>query len=299
MEERAAKGNNKNIKPLSPQEKEEIRLNIFEHLQLPATSGSIRFFPGGKKNWVPQTVAAAVLLAIALPAYFWFRQPVKSSKAAIVYSSLQEIRTGSGEMKRIILQDSTVVLLNAGSALRFRGNFEEGQTREVELEGNAFFSVKKDRLHAAFVVKARSLSVTVLGTELNVNARSEAAEVELASGKVKVERKGDRENATFLLPGEKLRLDTASGEMLKTKMSPQLYYAWTKGEWNFRKNTLEEIMGLLREYYGVEVIFKKKNSKSMRIDAVLPVTSLQNIITVIRHTLQINVEVNNNQLIVQ
>jgi transmembrane sensor len=297
MEERT----NRNNKPLSSKEKEEIKNNIYKHLQLPATSGSIRFFPGGRNGWIPRTVAAAVLfIAIGTSVYLWFRPAAIGIRTDTNgYAGLLEIRTGSGEMKRITLSDKTVVLLNANSIFRYSNDFQEGSSREVELEGNAFFTVQKDRLHAPFVVHTRSLNVTVLGTELNINARSAEPEVELASGKVKVEQKGGAGNTIYLQPGEKVKLDTAQNNFLKSEIHPQLYEAWTKGKWNFRQNTLEEITGLIREFYGVDILFKKQKSKKLRIDAVLPVTSLQNIVSVIEQTLQINIQVNNNQLIVQ
>ena len=63
MEDQTASENNsKNNGPLSSHEKAELKNEIYKHLQLPATSGRIRFFPGGKKGWLPWTIAAAVLL---------------------------------------------------------------------------------------------------------------------------------------------------------------------------------------------------------------------------------------------
>ena len=210
---------------------------------------------------------------------------------------MNEIRTGDGEMKRITFSDSTVVMLNANSVLRYGNQFKEGASREVQLEGNAFFSVKKDRLDAPFIIHAHSLAVTVLGTEFNVNARSAATEVTLASGKVKVE--GSVGNISYLQPGERIKLDTTSQSFLKAKTDPALYHAWTKGEWNFHQTTLEAITGLISEYYGTKIIFNNSASKRLRINAVLPVSSLENLVSVVERTLQIKITVEQNQLIVQ
>ncbi len=301
MKEQTDRENFRKNKSLSPKEKAEIKNNIYKNLQLPAASGRIRFFPGGRNGWVLRTVAAAVLfILIGTPVYFWLRPTDRNIRNTVnTYAGLREVRTGGGEMKKITLNDGTVITLNANSILRYNNNFQEGAAREVELEGNAFFSVKKDRLHALFVVHARSLNVTVLGTELNVNARSAAAEVELASGKVKVEERGNKANTVYLQPGEKIKLDTLQNTFLRTKMNLQLYEAWTRGQWNFRQNTLEEITGLIREFYGVEILFQTEKSKKLRINAVLPVTNLQNIVSVIEQTLQINIQINDNQLIVK
>jgi len=295
MEELADQDNE--IQPLSPKEMAEIRSNIYRKLRLPATSGSVQLFPGGIRSWMLRTVAAAMLVCIAVPVYYWLK-PAAAGKINKLYSLL-EVRTGAEELRKITLPDSTIVLLNANSILYYSSNFQDQAVREVRLTGNAFFSVKKDRKHTPFIVRANETSITVLGTELNVNARSEETEVALASGKVKVAQAGNDSNAIFLQPGEKLKLDMTSRTFVKSEMNTQLYDAWTNGIWNFRQNTLEEITGLIREYYGTDIIFNKANSRHLRINAVLPVSGLQNLVAVIGHTLQIKIKLLNNQLIVQ
>ncbi len=296
MEGSAANEKN-NLKPLSSKEKAEIKSDIYKDLQLPATSGSIRFFPGGKKSWLPRTVAAAVfLISVGSAVYFWFRPaaPDKAGSATMI-TAINEIKTGRGELKKILLEDSTLVTLNANSTLRYKGFGKDGR-REVEVEGNAFFSVKKDPHYAPFVIRANALAVTVLGTELNVNARSAETQVELASGKIKIEHK---KNIAYLEPGEKIKFDTTAQVFRKMKMNPALYYAWTKGQWNFHQSTLEEIASLINEYYGMETGFISPEARKLRINAVIPVSNLEDLVSVIEHTLPVNIKISQNQLIVQ
>lgn len=283
------------MQPLSPEEKTTMRENIYQSLGLFPLSGNISFFPNGKRNR-KQWIAAAAIAILAIPAYLFIRSGMASvTNEKNNYSSLI-LKTGPGEMKRILLEDSTVVTLNANSSLQCGSSFKNKPRREVILEGNAFFNVAKDEMHP-FVVHARSLEVTVLGTELNVNARSSAVRVELTSGSVKVEpAENKRGFPAYLQPGEKVTFDTVSGNLIKTKMNAKLYSAWTEGIWNFRQTSLEEITGLLHEYYGVDIVFKSEKTRHMRITAVMAVTSLQKMIPVIEQTLQIKIEHINNQL---
>ncbi len=290
--------NDYGIQPLSLEEKAAIKENIYQGLEFPFTSGVTSFFSGRKKSG-KRWAAVAVLAIIAIPVYLFIRSGEASGKEGKNKYSALMVKTGPREMKRVVLEDSSLVILNANSSLQCSSNFQHGPRREVQLEGNAFFRVKKDILHTPFIIHAHSLAITVLGTELNVNARSAATEVELTRGKVKVEQKGSRETAAYLLPGEKIKLDTARQAFLKTKMNAQLYSAWTEGKWNFQQTTLEDITGLLREYYGVDIVFNNERSRHLRINAVIAVTSLQKLIPVIEHTLQIKIVVINNQLIVQ
>lgn len=281
--------------PLTTEEKAAIKLNIFQGLQLPI-SDAMMMRPA-KKNWQRWSVAAAVLATVAASAFFMLRPEKKTALADRQPDAMQTVQTGFREMKRIVLPDSTVVLLNANSSLRYNGAGAE--IRDVELEGNAFFDVKKGAGQAPFVVHTRALAITVLGTELNVNARSMATAVELATGKVKVEQAGHAAAAEYLQPGEKIQLDTTTRGFVRSKTDARLYSAWTEGIWSFRQTTLEQITSLLHEYYGVDVRFNSDRHRFSRIDAVIPVSSLQRLVPVIERTLQAKMELTNNQLIIE
>src|SRR5258707_3694979 len=52
-------------------------------------------------------------------------------------------KTGFGEMKTIVLPDSSVVILNSNSSLSIPEQWTETADRQVWLEGEAYFQVKK------------------------------------------------------------------------------------------------------------------------------------------------------------
>lgn len=287
-----------NVLPLSLEEKIALKENIYQTLNLSSAAGSHSLFSGWKKNWKGWTAVAALAI-LAFPVYFLISSDIRSAGVEKNNDSNLTVKTGAGEIKRIVLEDSTVVVLNANSSLRCSNHFQTGPGRDVFLEGNAFFSVKKDSRHTPFVVHARSLVITVLGTELNVNARSAEAEVELTRGKVKVEQASDQSTSAYLEPGEKIKLDPAAKTLIKTKMNAGLYSAWTQGEWNFHQTSLEDITSLLNEYYGVETVFNNEKNRHLRINAVMAVTNLRKLIPVIEQTLQIKIDFVNNRLIVQ
>ncbi|MEO6962624.1 MAG: FecR domain-containing protein [Puia sp.] len=289
---------NYRVSPLSPEEKAVIKENIYQTLNMPSSAGPVSLFSGWKKNW-REWAAVAALAVIGLPAYFLIRSDIKSAGEEKNNKNLLTVKTGAGEIKRIVLEDSSVVILNANSSLQCANHFQTGTSREVFLQGNAFFSVEKDRGHSPFVVHAGSLVITVLGTELNVNARSAETEVELTRGKVKVEQVSDKSTTIYLQPGEKIKLDASRKTLIRSKMSPDLYSAWTQGEWNFHQTSLQDITGLLKEYYGVETVFINERTRHLRINAVMAVSSLYKLVPVIEQTLQIKIEILNNRLIVQ
>ena len=277
----------KYFKSLTDQERKQLKENIFQQLKISNVeekrrSPVIRFAAIG--------VAASVLIAIGLFVLDTGKQD-NSHKTFIA-------RTGEGETKQVWLSDSSVVVLNAGSELYANTNYASGE-REVYLTGNGFFKVKKLASHQQFVVHAKSLRVTVLGTQFNVNARTDQVAVALTSGKVQVDKNADDKPA-YLLPGDKLQLSADKNAYIRERIDPSMYSAWIKGEWNFKNLTLSEIALLIGEYYDVDVVFKDKDKMNQRMTAIIPVNTLQSLLKVITATLEVEItQTNNRQLAIQ
>lgn len=285
------------IRPLGVEEKASLKGDIFDRLGLKEEESGMEF---SKRRFPVRPVAMrwmAAAILIVLVAAVWLLKGtsvVRGDKTALLTE-----RTGANEMKTILLPDSSVVVLNANSLLEYSADLMVAGNREVRLEGNAFFSVKKDVRLRKFVVHARTLSVTVLGTELNVDARSKAAEVTLVSGRVKVSVDGNESTPMYLLPGNKVTLDTLQKTLIPSAVNTLLYSAWTDGKWNFRHTSLEEIGDLIGEYYGIAVTFKNKKNKRLCINAVIAVGSLQKLIPVLEQTLHIQMTLLENRLIIE
>jgi ferric-dicitrate binding protein FerR (iron transport regulator) len=287
--------NNNGVRPLSPSEKEVLKENIYQRLNLMDLGGQKRHPTRIRRLTVRMMAAASVLLLLA-SAWLLIKKRQSMSER---HSMLLAERTGPNEMKKIFLPDSSVVILNANSVLRYNADLSLSESREVQLEGNAYFNVKKDGAYKSFVVHARNLSITVLGTELNVNARSAAAEVGLISGKVKVTNDQQPQQPVYLLPGDKISLDTLKNAFVRSVIDPQLYSAWTDGKWSFRHTALGEIAGLIKEYYGVEVRFTNEKSRHLSINAVIAVGSLAKLIPVLEQTLHIQMLLSESRLTIE
>ncbi len=277
----------KYFKSLTGHERKQLRENIFRQLKIGNTE-EIRRFPVMK--FAAIGVAASILVAVGL----FVLQTGKQATSEKIFIA----RTGDGETKQIVLSDSSVVVLNAGSELYASDHYSSGD-RQVFINGNGFFKVKKLASRQKFIVHAKTVSVTVLGTQFNVNARSEQVSVALTSGKVQL-TKGADSKADYMLPGDKLTLSADKNTFIRTQIDPSMYAAWMKGEWNFKNLTLNEISRLVGEYYDMDVVFKNKMKMNERMTAVIPVNSLQSLLKVITATLNVEISQNNNrELIIQ
>src|SRR3546814_537637 len=118
------------------------------------------------------------------------------------------VETGYGQLKKIMLPDNSLVYLNANSRLYFEKSLLGSFSREVRLEGEAFFKVEKDSGvdgYRKFLVHTNGMAVEVLGTTFNVRDRHAVSSVTLQTGKVLVNM-NEGEQVT-LQPGERVEIN--------------------------------------------------------------------------------------------
>ena len=164
-----------------------------------------------------------------------------------------------GQKSTIPLSDGSQVKLNSGSKLIFPKLFE-GNTREVFLEGEAFFEVEKDP-GSPFIVRSGDLVTTVLGTSFNIKAYpgEEAIEVTVATGKVKVQKDAakDQDNIMAnqeleLTPNQQAVYSLTGDDLTKLEVDAEKYLDWSNGTLHFEETRFEEVIVTLSRWYDVD-----------------------------------------------
>jgi ferric-dicitrate binding protein FerR (iron transport regulator) len=89
-------------------------------------------------------------------------------KTAAIKNPVNEISINCGSRSKIVLPDGSQVWINSGSKLTYNESFK-GTTRDVQLDGEAYFDVVKDAAHP-FIVHTSGIDIKVLGTAFNVKA---------------------------------------------------------------------------------------------------------------------------------
>lgn len=203
--------------------------------------------------WLKAAAVITVVL-VALSFYFLGVQNQEAPKL-VVHETLP------GQKSTITIPDGTSVQLNAESMLSYAENFgTDASTREVKLEGEAFFNVKKDSLKP-FIVHARTLKTTVLGTSFNVKsyANESEAQVVVATGQVSVENAvAGIGNRIILAPNEMVSYDTGEQTMIKQSGDFSDLLAWKDGRLIFDNVTIKEAIPELERWYGVEIILQNE-----------------------------------------
>lgn len=212
----------------------------------------------------------------------------------------QTVSTTFGETKRYTLPDGSVVALNANTRIRFsRFGFTENllpaflskgmNCREVELTGEADFTVKHLPDHRKFVVKTdKGLNVVVLGTEFTVFNRERRTQVVLRSGKVQLDLSENRKSSHLTMkPGDLVILNEGKLNLRKIK-SPETLSDWKSHRFTFDNTSLDEIANLLRENYGLSVKLEGEGLSERTISGSFPAQNANELIRLVAELYQIN-----------
>lgn len=186
-------------------------------------------------------------------------------------SELNQIIVPYGNQSRIVLSDSTVVWLNAGSSISYPTMFKD-KTREVFLSGEAYFEVAKNP-EKAFIVKTPELDIRVLGTQFNVSAYEEDNVVQtvLKEGSVDVIRQGRLffQDHVVLKPNQMASFDKTTNNTKIKSVDAEYYTLWTKGLISFEEIDLNRVIKQLERFYNISINFSDPEKKIMRISGKL------------------------------
>jgi transmembrane sensor len=224
--------------------------------------------PGGNKAILTLADGSAVVLDTANNGMLSQQGSTRVQKTAdgkLAYNSTSSgsnevlyntIATPRGGQYQMTLADGSRVWLNAASSLRFPVAFN-GKERIVELTGEAYFEVAKNKSKPFKVKVAGTSEVEALGTHFNVHAYADEAAVTttLLEGKVKVN--GNKTDELILIPGEQSQFYT-NGELTKNKTADaEAVLAWKNGKFNFGDEaSIETVMRQIARWYDVNVEYR-------------------------------------------
>lgn len=160
-----------------------------------------------------------------------------------------------GKQFKVKLSDGTLVYLNSGSTLRYPVTFLNGTSREVSLEGEAYFVVSKDKNHP-FIVNANEVSTQVYGTEFNISSYKNDPKVDivLVEGSIGVyDNKLDSKKQLLLAPNEKASFTKNNLTFSKETVNAKNFIAWIEGVLLFENATFESITHKLERKYDVTI----------------------------------------------
>lgn len=240
--------------------------------------------------------AAAVIAGVLVTGYFLYNH--------LSAPRVETFAVQSGEKRSLRLPDGSQVILNGESSLVLSDAFTTGN-REVTLTGEAYFDVAQNASRP-FIIHTASMDIKVLGTAFNVRAYPDEAsdETSLIRGKVQITLKkaGNQVKDYVLLPMQKLvvsknrQADSVYGVALNKpphidslQKNRQINHlsetAWTENKLAFNNETLETVAAKMEKWYGITIVIKNDDLKSIPYTGSFDGETLEKVIAAIQYSI--------------
>ncbi len=247
--------------------------------------------------------AVAIIILLIRPSESSIRQQYKNELLAVKMKELPKefkrtIYTEKGVKGFVILPDSSRVWLNSDTKISFPITFI-GSTREVELDGEAYFSVVKDSIKPMIVNIPTGLKIKVLGTEFNLKSYSADNTViaSLYSGKIELLYNSilNTQEVQKILPNEQVEI---FNDIIKISEPKQIKdnYAWKDGQLIFDSAKLRNVIKELERWHGIDIIVKDDKIMDYTISATFNSESIIQIMDMIKYCILVDYKFENNKI---
>jgi len=179
----------------------------------------------------PRWMAAASVIMLAIGGWYirqltWERHPLNETSETSTSANYMIERVNKGDNPLLIsLPDNSSVMLAKNSLLRYPREFN-GDTRDIILEGTAFFEVTKDP-KKPFYVNAGKVTAKVLGTSFEISTDELRAQISVVvkSGTVSIYSHNDQDTRVdnnkpnvILTEHEQFILQDKAGQIQHTRL---------------------------------------------------------------------------------
>jgi len=282
---------------------------------VPGKNGATLTLASGKKIYLSNTTAGIVTKEAGV-------KITKSADGQLIYEVSNSPRTTNstgelhyntlttsrGEQYQVLLPDSSLVWLNAASALKYPTSFASLKERRIELSGEAYFQVAKDKKHP-FIVYSRGQEVKALGTHFNINGYENEYSVQttLLEGAIEVTAKSEKDNfnqdrsaankIVVMKPGQQSQIREGRIYILNNVDLDDVV-AWKQGYFIFNEN-LRNIMNKVARWYNIEVVYKNEPDPKLAFQGKIARSrKLSDILGIMERTGAVNFSVEGRRVII-
>lgn len=182
---------------------------------------------------------------------------------------MNQVSVSFGKQAKIILADNTEVWLNAGSRLIYPSRFRESK-RKVQLQGEAFFKVSKDKTKP-FIIETGNSNIKVLGTSFNVKAYpdEQIEETVLVEGSVSLNiGKTSFGKEVLLKADQRVVVSGNDNSYAVSKVDVENYTSWINGLFEFNDEPLSAVLIRISRYYHINIKWAN-NAEARKISGKL------------------------------
>lgn len=182
----------------------------------------------------------------------------------LIYNTISTPKGGQYQLK---LPDGSKIWLNAASSLKYPANLASLKERRVELSGEAYFEIAKDR-NKPFIVATDKQEVKVLGTHFNVKdyADDHSTKTTLLEGSVQVTAEANP-LPIVLKPGQQSNLTAGTIKVSEVEADDEI--DWKNGDFVFKAENLKSIMRKIARWYNVEVEYQENVPQDVELEGLV------------------------------
>lgn len=273
--------------------KSRIETNVKFRIALEESTGS-----AVGRSFLPKALVASIaaffLLCFAIWFYIWKGQGDLIEPISIL--------SKNKEITKVILPDQTIVWLKGNGRLNYPSHFS-GNTREVELEGEALFEVAKDKTRP-FIIHAGDYTTRVVGTSFNLKVRPDEGKFDLdvLTGKVEVTRKRlglTLESKYTIAANESLHTTNSNYETpakVISNINKEILVLGTQYDMNFVSAPLEDIMKRFEQKFDVRFTGYTGEYSACKVTANLTDQSLETSLKIISMSINADYKINNREI---
>ncbi|MEX6690534.1 FecR family protein [Danxiaibacter flavus] len=264
-----------------------------------------------KNNNIPSILfrVAAAAVVILVIGVFWLFTKVnhehevakQTQKVATLptIAQLKVVKNDGTKNLKVALPDGSAVNINPGSLIRYKEKFDDVK-REIYLEGEAFFTVAKNK-QRPFIVYSKDISTTALGTSFTIKAyrKDKNVTVTLYTGKVVVKQTDAAKQMqdVYLVPGQEITVNMQTFETVLQNMKdepekivsekvaevpPAKVQQNTSTGMDFTNEPLKNVFKKLEEVYNISIQYKDAEIDTLDFTGLIepnesPENILQNI----------------------
>ena len=282
-----------------------------------------------KTSWYQKWQSYTAIAALFLFAFFGFNYLNKKEVTVELDKHFNEITVKLGTKTKVQLPDGSHVWVNSDSKLTYAETFS-GPTRDIYLEGEAYFDVVKDAKHP-FIVHTSGIDIKVLGTAFNVKAYQAEPTIEatLVHGLIEVTKTNQPEASKILLhPHEKLIFDKKANEqsVIKPGMnaaesaiaqdkpinpsititplsktladSALIETSWVYNRLSFEEEKFEDLAKKIERWFNVEITINNNKIRSYRTTGSFENETVDEALRELQYLVPFNYQINGRNIII-
>lgn len=230
-------------------------------------------------------IAAAVIGLLVVSSAAWWMLGSRPQQIAL--------RSGNATL-RDTLPDGTVITLNKNAEVHYRPAFA-GATREITLNGEAFFEVAQDA-QKPFIIHSGDVTVRILGTSLNVKTTDHSTEVIVETGKVEVAKESHR---VELSAHEKATVTASEAAPVKTSNTDQLYRYYSNHTFVCDHTPLYKLAAALNEAYNVHITIANPELRELQLTTTFEAAPLDAVLSIVEGTLNVKATQQGKEIVIE